>query len=501
MDIYQFEDPKGVILSMGGQIPNNIAMDLFRQKVRVLGTSPENIDKAENRFKFSRMLDQINVDQPKWKESTNIEETRTFCYHVGYPVLIRPSYVLSGASMKVIYSDEQLESSLTGAAMVSKDYPVVVSKFIDDAKEIEVDAVSNNGWVEIFAISEHVENAGVHSGDATLILPSQNLTPLTTKLIKKSLYKISQALKIHGPFNIQFIAKDDRIMVIECNLRVSRTFPFISKTLDANFIKIATNIILDSEKTNEDILNRIMRQETINNKIGVKVPQFSFNRLGDTDVKLGVEMVSTGEVACYGKNEHDAYLKGLRASGFDIPDMNTIESDPKNNILISIGSYRYKKEFIEHIKLLSTKFKIYTTYGTYDFYSEYFKDVDSKLNIKLYKTDTNNDLINLIKQKFFKLIINISDPNKNYSSHKLTLGYTIRTNAVKFNIPVITNIKCAKLLVNALFYHYNDYMSVTEVDCMSSYKTVKIPILFDMLVHFSFYKVQSKAVHLMLLKN
>jgi carbamoyl-phosphate synthase/aspartate carbamoyltransferase/dihydroorotase len=484
MDIYQFEDPKGVILSMGGQIPNNIAMDLFRQKVRVLGTSPENIDNAENRFKFSRMLDQIDVDQPKWKESTNLEDTITFCHYVGYPVLIRPSYVLSGAAMKVIYSDEQLESSLTGAAMVSKDYPVVVSKFIDDAKEIEVDAVSNNGWVEIFAISEHVENAGVHSGDATLILPSQNLTPLTTKFIKKSVYKISQALKIHGPFNIQFIAKDDRIMVIECNLRVSRTFPFVSKTLDANFIKIATNIILDGEKTDENILNRIMKQETINNKIGVKVPQFSFNRLGDTDVKLGVEMVSTGEVACYGKNAHDAYLKGLRASGFDIPNMHTIESDPKNNILISIGSYKYKKEFIDYIKLLSTKFNIYTTYGTYDFYSEYFRDIYSAINVKLHKTDTNTDLINLIKQKFFKLIINISDPNKNYSIHKATLGYYIRTNAVKFNIPVITNIKCAKLLVNALFYHYDDYINVTDIDCMLSYKIVKIPMLFDMHVHF-----------------
>lgn len=482
MDIYQFEDPKGVILSMGGQIPNNIAMDLYRQKVRVLGTSPENIDQAENRFKFSRLLDQINVDQPKWKESIDLSETIKFCHEVDYPCLIRPSYVLSGAAMKVIYSDEQLEKSLTEAAVVSKDYPVVISKFIDDAKEIEVDAVANNGWVEVLAISEHVENAGVHSGDATLILPSQNITAKTMKQIRKSVYKISQALKIHGPFNIQFIAKDDSILVIECNLRVSRTFPFISKTLDANFIKIATNIIIDGEKTDAKIIARIQRQETINGKIGVKVPQFSFNRLIDTDVKLGVEMVSTGEVACFGRTQYEAYLKALRASGFKIPDMTYIKNNlnKKHNILITVGSYRYKKEFESYIEILSHYFNIYTTYGTYDYYTEYFKNNSS---IVFNKFSKNDDVIEYIKKGFFIMIISISDPNK-INDHISTLGYSIRTTAVKFNIPVVTNIKCSKLLINALVNEYDSYTQITDLDCMTSYNSIKMPMLMDIHTHF-----------------
>ena len=471
MDVYQFENPKGIILSMGGQIPNNIAMDLYRQKVNVLGTSPENIDNAENRFKFSRMLDQIGVDQPKWKESTNLEETIAFCQTVTYPCLIRPSYVLSGAAMKVIYSDEQLEESLSGAAMVSKDYPVVVSKFIDDAKEIEVDAVANDGWVQILAVSEHVENAGVHSGDATLILPSQNLTSETTKKIIKSVYKISKALEINGPFNIQFIAKDNRIMVIECNLRVSRTFPFISKTLDANFIEIATDIIVNNQNPDKEIAERIKRQETIDGKIGVKVPQFSFNRLGDTDVKLGVEMVSTGEVACFGYNQYSAYLKALRASGFLIPDMKNIDYQNKSKILLSIGSFKFKKEFTDFVEILSKYFDIYMTYGTYDYYTEHFQN-----QLTLNRTETDEQIIKMIKKQEFTLIVNISDPGKNFNNRGNTLGYHIRTTAIKFNIPVITNIKCAKLLINALVNHYDEYLEVTDVDCMSSYKTVKIPL-------------------------
>lgn len=484
MDIYQFENPHGIILSMGGQIPNNIAMDLYRQKVRVLGTSPENIDMAENRFKFSRMLDQIGVDQPKWKESTNLVETIKFCNDVSYPCLIRPSYVLSGAAMKVIYSDEQLEQSLTGAATVSKDYPVVVSKFIDDAKEIEVDAVANDGWVEILAISEHVENAGVHSGDATLILPAQGLTQATIKKIMKSVYKISKALEINGPFNIQFIAKDDKIMVIECNLRVSRTFPFISKTLDANFIQIATNIIINGEKTDEKIVERIKQQKTLDNKIGVKVPQFSFNRLGNTDVKLGVEMVSTGEVACFGQNEYIAYLKALRASGFIIPDMNNIDPDNKPKILISIGSYKFKKEFTPFIEILSEKFDIYMTYGTHDYYNQYFLEESPGLSLVIDVIESNDVIVDMIKKQEFKLIINISDPNRNFNDRGITSGYKIRTTAIKYNIPVITNIKCAKLLIKALINEYDNYLKITDIDCLTSYKTVKLPLLTDMHTHF-----------------
>jgi carbamoyl-phosphate synthase large subunit len=348
MDIYELENPNGVILSVGGQAPNNIAMPLHRQNVKVLGTSPENIDNAENRFKFSRLLDQINVDQPKWKELTSKEEAIQFCHREEYPCLIRPSYVLSGKAMNVAFNDQDLNAYLDSATKVSKDYPVVISKFIQEAKEIEVDAVAQEGKLQIIAISEHVENAGVHSGDATLIFPPQDLTSITMQRIKEATVKIARALKIHGPFNIQFMAKNNELKVIECNLRVSRTFPFVSKTMNYNLIQIATQVMLNDLK--------IQVPEKIKSyRVGVKVPCFSFSRLKGADVSLGVEMVSTGEVACFGKTKYDAYLKGIQASDVKLPP-------PKGNILISIGSYKNKEEFLASTKQLSQMG--YNLYGT-----------------------------------------------------------------------------------------------------------------------------------------
>lgn len=473
MDIYNFENPSGIVLSVGGQLPNNIAMDLYRQNVKILGTSPESIDRAENRFKFSRLLDNIGVDQPKWKELIKLDDTKTFCHSVGYPCLVRPSYVLSGALMKVVNNDIELDEILTKTTKVSKDYPVVISKFINDAKEIEVDAVARDGWVEAMAISEHIENAGIHSGDASLVLPYQDLTHKTILKIQKSVYKISKVLKINGPFNIQFIAKDDDILVIECNLRVSRTFPFISKTLDVNFIEIATNIMLGEPfELDTDTQYRIKNQKTINGKVGVKVSQFSFNRLTDTDLKLGVEMVSTGEVACFGKNHYQAYLKALAASGFNVPNI----YEKRHTILISIGSYKFKKELIDSIKILSNYFEIYATYGTADYYNENLEGI----NIKHVKDDKM--LLDMITKKQFSLVINVSDNNKTEKGK--THGYYLRTHAVKYGMSVITNVKCTKVFARALMYHYDEYLNVDpEFDSITSYKTVKLPLLMDIHTH------------------
>jgi carbamoyl-phosphate synthase large subunit len=347
MDIYGFENCKGVILSMGGQIANNIAMSLHRKQVKIIGTSPENIDNAENRFKFSRMLDQIGIDQPKWKELSDTDSTKDFCNEVGYPCLVRPSYVLSGAMMCVIYSQEEMDEYLENV-IISNDYPVVISKFITGAKEIEVDAVADKGILKLWAISEHVEDAGVHSGDATLILPPKNINKTTRNLLLLNTQKIAKKLEINGPFNIQYIAKNNELKVIECNLRVSRSFPFVSKVRDINFIRYATKIMIGADyKIN-------IKKEPYT---GVKVPQFSFNRLANADNRLGVEMLSTGEVACFGKNYHEAYLKALTATGFKVNN--------NCNVLVSIGSYQDKKELHNSIKSLSNSgFKLYGTHGT-----------------------------------------------------------------------------------------------------------------------------------------
>ena len=473
MDIIHIENPHSVILSVGGQIPNNIAMDLELQSVNIIGTSPFSIDKAENRFKFSRMLETLEVDQPQWKELTTYDEAVRFCNSVEYPCLVRPSYVLSGAAMNVAYNDQDLERYLKDAqnVTVSTDHPVVISKFIEDAKEIEVDAVSDNGWVKLIAISEHVENAGVHSGDATLILPPQDLTDSTIKKIKKSVYKISQELNINGPFNIQFIAKDDHVKVIECNLRVSRSFPFVSKTLNKNFIKVATRIMLgmDYDSTMEDIGDRI----------GVKVPQFSFNRLKGADILLGVEMKSTGEVACFGTNKTEAYLKGLIGTGFNIPTRDKY-------VLLSIGSYEFKDEFIQSAKALcSLGYKLVGTHNTANFFKRKSIDIEEMV----FDSSThNNTIFEGVSTKKFGLIVNVSERNKMRSDEdELSNGYKLRRLAVESDVPIFTDIKNAKLLVSSLDWFYNksngDIPVNCNVDCFTSYKTVRIPGLIDVHVH------------------
>lgn len=472
MDIYQHENPSGIIVSMGGQLPNNIAMDLFRQSVNVIGTSPESIDRAENRYKFSRMLDNINVDQPKWKELTSIEEATLFCNEVQYPVLVRPSYVLSGAAMNVAYNNKDLEKYLEGAVAVSKEYPVVITKFIKDAKEIEVDAVACNGKVEIMAISEHVENAGVHSGDATLVLPPQDLTKRTINSVENSVHSIAKSLNVNGPFNIQFIAKEDHCKVIECNLRVSRSFPFVSKTMGINFVEIATKLMCG-----ENV--ETIAEHTKPNIVGVKVPQFSFDRLKGADVLLGVEMQSTGEVACFGENRIEAYLKGLIATQFKLPTRGS-------KILLSIGTYDFKDEFIESTKLLEALgYELYGTYGTADFYKS------KGINIKQIRMSSNThteNVMDMVKNKDFGLIINISERNKMRSDEEgYTTGYKLRRLAVESSISIVTDIKCAKLLTSGLDWYIN---SVHEnipinpsIDRFTNYKTIKLPALIDVHVH------------------
>jgi carbamoyl-phosphate synthase / aspartate carbamoyltransferase / dihydroorotase len=327
MDIYALEDPEGIILSMGGQLPNNIAMDLHRQQARIFGTSPESVDSAENRFKFSRLLDRKGILQPRWKELTNLQSAIEFCEEVGYPCLVRPSYVLSGAAMNVAYSNQDLETYLHAASVVSKDHPVVISKFLTEAKEIDVDAVAADGEIFCLAVSEHIENAGVHSGDATLVTPPQDINKETLEKIKGIAKDISALLDITGPFNMQLIAKNNELKVIECNVRVSRSFPFVSKTLNHDFVAMATRVIIGETVEPVDVLHGE------SSKVGVKVPQFSFSRLAGAEVTLGVEMSSTGEVACFGDNRYEAYLKAMMSTGFQMP---------KKSILISIGSIRVR---------------------------------------------------------------------------------------------------------------------------------------------------------------
>lgn len=324
MDIYEKEHTDGIILSMGGQLPNNIAIDLHRQQAKVLGTSPESIDCAENRFKFSRMLDRKGILQPRWKELTNHESAIAFCEEVGYPCLVRPSYVLSGAAMNVAYSNQDLLTYLNAASQVSKEHPVVISKFLTEAKEIDVDAVASDGEILCMAVSEHVENAGVHSGDATLVTPPQDLNFETLENIKRITRDLASLLDVTGPFNMQIIAKNNELKVIECNVRVSRSFPFVSKTLNHDFVATATKAILGLPVEPIDVLHGV-------GKVGVKVPQFSFSRLAGADVQLGVEMASTGEVACFGDNRYEAYLKAMISTGFQIP---------KKAILLSIGTFK-----------------------------------------------------------------------------------------------------------------------------------------------------------------
>ena len=429
LDIYDKENPEGVIISMGGQIPNNLAMKLHRQNVRILGTSPLNIDRAEDRHKFSGMLDSLMVDQPAWTEAKSIDEADKFASKVGYPVLIRPSYVLSGAAMSVAADKKELDQYLQKAVEVSKEHPVVISKFITNAKEIEIDAVASKGETMIYAISEHIENAGVHSGDATMALPPQFTYMETIKKIKDITKKIAKSLDITGPFNIQFIAKENQIKVIECNLRASRSFPFVSKVTKYNFIDLATKAMLGiSIKGNYNTLNL--------DYVGVKAPQFSFSRLHGADPVLSVEMASTGEVACLGNDLNEAFLKSLLSVGFVLP---------KKSILLSTGPIKNKAYLLESIKKLhEMDFEFYATEGTAKFLEE--NGIPSKtLHWPLEEKEPN--ALTYLKERKIDLVINIP---KSYEEEEITNDYLIRRKAVDFNIPLLTNAQVAKLFVESI---------------------------------------------------
>ncbi|RLC39256.1 MAG: carbamoyl phosphate synthase large subunit, partial [Candidatus Nealsonbacteria bacterium] len=429
-DIYEKENPLGIIISMGGQIPNNLALKFHEVGVKILGTSPLNIDIAEDRHKFSRLLDKLEIDQPEWEELTSLKEAEKFANRVGYPVIIRPSYILSGAAMSIALNKRELKQYLQKASDVSSEHPVVVSKFIVKAKEIEIDAVANKGEVYCYAISEHIENAGVHSGDATIVFPPQRTYLETMRKIKVITQKIAKSLSISGPFNMQFIAKDNDIKVIECNLRASRSFPFVSKILKVNFIDLAAKITMDKNIPKIDISPFDL------DYVGVKAPQFSFTRLKGSDPVLGVEMVSTGEVACLGDDFNEAFLKSLISVGFKMPE---------KTVLLSTGPIDSKAEFLESSKILEKMgFKFYATKGTADFMRA--NNIKAKvLHWPLENKEPN--VLTYIANKKIDLVINIP---KNAQKVELDNDYLIRRKAVDFNIPLMTNIKLAKRLVEAL---------------------------------------------------
>ncbi|MBQ6204226.1 MAG: carbamoyl-phosphate synthase (glutamine-hydrolyzing) large subunit [Prevotella sp.] len=429
LDVIELEEPRGVIVSVGGQIPNNLAMKLYHQGVPVLGTSPVNIDRAENRDKFSAMLDKLGIDQPAWRALTSEDDIKEFVNEVGFPVLVRPSYVLSGAAMNVCYDFDELHRFLNMATEVSKDYPVVVSQFMQDTKEIEFDAVADKGEVVEYAISEHVEYAGVHSGDATMVFPAQHIYFSTIRQIKKISRKIAQELNISGPFNIQFLAKNREVKVIECNLRASRSFPFVSKILKRNFIETATKIMLDAPYQTPD------RSEFDIDRIGVKASQFSFARLQNADPVLGVDMSSTGEVGCLGDDLNEALLNALIATGYRLP---------KKNILISSGAVKGKVDLLEPAReLVKNGYRIFATAGTAKFFQENGVEATA---VAWPDEGGENNVMNMIQDHQLDLIINVP---KNHTNRELTNGYRIRRGAIDHNIPLMTNVRLAKAFIEA----------------------------------------------------
>ena len=430
MDIIEFENPHGVIISTGGQIPNNLAMLLDAQNVPILGTKATDIDRAEDRAKFSAMLNTIGVNQPEWKALDKMEDIQKFVNRVGFPVLVRPSYVLSGAAMNVCSNSNELERFLKLAANVSEDHPVVVSKFIENAKEIEMDAVAQNGEIIAYAISEHIEFAGVHSGDATIQFPPQKLYVETVRRVKRISKQIAKTLHINGPFNIQFMARDNDILVIECNLRASRSFPFVSKVLKINLIELATKIMLNIhvEKPNKNLFDL--------DYVGIKASQFSFNRLQKADPVLGVDMSSTGEVGCIGDDKSTALLKSMLSVGYKIP---------KKNILLSTGGAKQKAEMLDAAKTLVTNgFKLYATSGT----SKYLTENGVENTLVYWPSDEGKtpQALDLLSEKKIDMVINIP---KNLTVHELTNGYKIRRSAIDFNIPLLTNSRLASAFISA----------------------------------------------------
>jgi len=458
LDVIDLEQPRGVIVSVGGQIPNNLAMKLYRQGVPVLGTSPVDIDRAENRDKFSAMLDKLGIDQPAWRALTSLDDIKEFVEEVGFPVLVRPSYVLSGAAMNVCYDNEELERFLKMATEVSKDFPVVVSKFMTETKEIEFDGVADKGKVVEYAISEHVEYAGVHSGDATMCFPALHIYYDTIRRIKKVSRQIAKELNISGPFNIQYLAKDRTLKVIECNLRASRSFPFVSKILKRNFIETATKIMLDAPYDCPD------KSEFDIDRIGVKASQFSFARLQNADPVLGVDMSSTGEVGCLGDDFDEALLNALIATGYRLPAPTAERPTPA--ILISSGGINGKVDLLEPAQMLQKKgYRIYATEGTARFLTENnvkvtpvtWPDEDGQINLGeldyLNKLRAERDfgsqpvpVMELIANHEIDLIVNVP---KNHTKRELTNGYRIRRAAIDHNIPLMTNVRLAKAFIEA----------------------------------------------------
>jgi len=429
LDVIDIEQPKGVIVSVGGQIPNNLALRLHKENIPILGTSPVSIDRAEDRNKFSMMLDKLGVDQPRWKELSTLEDVFNFVDEVGFPVLIRPSYVLSGAAMNVVSNKTELEHFLKLAAHVSKKHPVVVSEFIENAKEIEFDAVAQNGEIILYAISEHIEFAGVHSGDATLVFPPQKVYFETIKRIKKISKKIAAELNISGPFNVQYLAKNNDIKVIETNLRASRSFPFVSKVFNLNFIEVATKIMLGQKVSKPD--KSIFEIE----HIGIKASQFSFSRLSKADPVLGVDMASTGEVGCIGDDYYEAVLKAMLSVGYRIP---------KQGVLISGGDIRSKVELLNSAKAIKERgLPIYATKGTAQFLSEHGLEVQI-----LHWPDSGEspNVMEYMKNGKIDLVINIP---KNLTENELFNDYEIRRNAIDLNIPLLTNARLASAFVMA----------------------------------------------------
>ena len=434
MDVIDLENPNGVIVSVGGQIPNNLAMKLYRQSVPILGTSPVSIDRAENRNKFSAMLDQLGIDQPKWSALTSMDDVKKFVDEVGYPVLVRPSYILSGAAMNVCHNDEELKRFLELASEVSKEYPVVISQFMQETNEIEFDAVAKCGEIVEYAISEHVEFAGVHSGDATMTFPAQQISFATARQIKKISRAIAKELNISGPFNIQYLAKGRDVKVIECNLRASRSFPFVSKVLKRNFIDTATRIMLDAPYTKPD------KSAFDIDRIGVKASQFSFNRLQNTDPILGVDMSSTGEVGCLGDTFEEALLNALIATGYKIPSKD-------KGIMISSGETKEKVRLLDGARMLTKAgYTIYASEGTAKFLNE-----NGAKAIAVNWPDESDEngrenVMKMIADHKFDLIVNIP---KNHTERELTNGYKIRRGAIDHNIPLITNSRLASAFIEA----------------------------------------------------
>uniref|UniRef100_A0A158PB04 CAD protein n=1 Tax=Angiostrongylus cantonensis TaxID=6313 RepID=A0A158PB04_ANGCA len=483
IDIYHMEKPKGVILAFGGQAANNIALSLSKAHVNIFGTSPNDIDSAEDRFKFSRKLETLQISQPMWKRSDNIEDAKQFCAKVGYPCLIRPSYVLSGAAMNVAHNEDDLAAFLKQATVVAKEHPVVVSKFISGAKEIDVDAVAIDGEVLVMAVSEHVESAGIHSGDATLVTPPQDLNEVTLDRIQKIAHRIASAFNANGPFNMQLIAKDNELRVIECNLRVSRSFPFVSKTLDFDFVALATRAMMSVD--NPAIGSSLKKHSLLRGKgrVGVKVPQFSFSRLTGADVMLGVEMASTGEVACFGKDRKEAYLKALLSTGFILP---------KRNIFLSIGGYHAKSEMLQSVQVLQNMgFELYGSKGTADYFQSnniHVTAVDWPFEEGSSDEKTasgTRSVAEFFENKEFHLVINL--PIRGSGAYRVsayrTHGYKTRRMAIDNGIPLITDIKCAKLFVDALRTVGRRPPVNSQIDCVASRILKRLPGLIDVHVH------------------